>query len=602
MLLELSENSALLESLPGTQAKRSELIQLARSHFESLHRLTGDEESKIGFARTLLASSQLNQSLSAYQAATDDIEEAIKFVEPIATTIPSKQLLFQCKLQLARLLVVHDNLAAAEELLDQTIASLEELDPNNSLSSPRLSATFQMAEIFQKHGRFEKVTALFQPIVAQIDLDDPIWDQRRNVALSCFTHLVAGYGDLMDDQSVISTSQPVIDWWQRRNENDRVDEKISLEMAVLFASYAKSQIRTGKHELAIDSFLESAGLFRKLVQDNPSVVDYRIGLGNSLADIGNAYVSANRHDFSMEFFHEGLDINRAIVKRYPKVDHYRASLADKLLSYSIALRTTSEKGMAGKTGIDESNKLLAESIELQKQLIKDSPENKEFQLDLAETWIQAANNTTEISDFATSVKRYDKAISLFQNLMKENPDTELYPLRLAATMRNQAIMHFQTGNPKKGHQQFESAVLITRELYESDPTKHLRLFEYAMSVKNLSVSFHMTNEKNMALKTISDLKTSFDKLERETWNAKAYEAYLDTVIQFRAMSNLGADADPQILKDAGRQVMNIFTEASEKFPGAHAITQYQQQVDKVTKELKVESGDISKTDTDKTVQ
>ena len=276
-----------LKSVPGLQPLRRDLLRSALRFYENFVKERGDDPTlKAGLAAAQLRLAKIQHEMGTEPQAQDTLRQAMELYEAAARNRPDdlslRDGLAQCCVRLGTALLPSDQALERFERAIMLWQSLRQAEPANTEYQRELANTYNLiAVLHDQRGRLgeslqahEQAFALRRALVAAHP-DDPSF---RNALASSLNNL----GVLLNKTS--TQQQEELAMFRRSVEHSRIacaaaPEVVQYGRFLIMAlrNLGSSESAMGHPDGALQAFVESLEVSRRLVRENPAIPSLRRG-------------------------------------------------------------------------------------------------------------------------------------------------------------------------------------------------------------------------------------------------------------------------------------------------------------------------------------
>jgi serine/threonine-protein kinase len=240
----------------------------------------------------------------------------------------------------------------------------------------------------------------------------------------------------------------------------RTESLVKLASAAFNLGQLSAEI--GDKQDALAAYQESLEIRRKLVDANPTVIEFQNNLSSSHNNIGLLLASTGKTGEALEAHEQALEIRRKLVEANPTVTEFEDRLARTHNNIGVLLSATGKPVEA----------LQAHEMALQilRKLTEANPKVSELQTDLA----ASLNNIGQLlgagGKTAEALEAHQEAIEILGKLSEANPTVSEFQSALATSHTNVASLLGKSGNPAEALESLDAGLKIWRRLAEENPT------------------------------------------------------------------------------------------------------------------------------------
>lgn len=165
-------------------------------------------------------------------------------------------------------------------------------------------------------------------------------------------------------------------------ERDPTNKQLQIHKRNTLVSLGRMECSQGKLDKAEQSYLESLSIMTKLVVDDPIEIESQSELINIYSLIGNVMEEQGKQEKAAQYYNEAILVARKIAE---KMEGDPTSEQDKKTEWQIKIKDSLNKlGVVDKAQgkLDKAQQCFLESESIMEKLVKNRPENSEWQLEL----------------------------------------------------------------------------------------------------------------------------------------------------------------------------------------------------------------------------
>jgi tetratricopeptide (TPR) repeat protein len=212
------------------------------------------------------------------------------------------------------------------------------------------------------------------------------------------------------------------------------------------------------------AFEKARDLREELVQGNPRVPGFQRGLGEIYGNLGVYYAKAGDFDKSFQNYKKSSEIYEHLVRNHPNNSQYQADLA---MSYRrLAI------GHNRNPGAEEAKKAkewLVKGRAILEQLLKNEPNVIRFQGELGLCCRDLGATCQKLSQPQEALQAYHQALGIFEKMVRTNPAVFGYRRELGKSYYNVGGVHGAARHTVEALLAYQQAREVLQKLVEDFP-------------------------------------------------------------------------------------------------------------------------------------
>jgi eukaryotic-like serine/threonine-protein kinase len=210
-----------------------------------------------------------------------------------------------------------------------------------------------------------------------------------------------------------------------------------------------------------ESFRRALEIRARLVEDNPTVTQYRGSLADSYHRIGLVLARSGKMAEAMETLDRALEIRARLAEGNPAITDFRSSLAE---SHFIIGMMQAWAGHAA-----EAVESYHRAHEIRARLAADNPAVTLYQSELARSFRGIGHFNLNAGRLAEASKDLAREKALYEKLIDRNPFVPGYRSELASCLTSTAELLLRTGQTSEARQCCERALAFLEPLSHDHP-------------------------------------------------------------------------------------------------------------------------------------
>jgi tetratricopeptide (TPR) repeat protein len=276
--------------------------------------------------------------------------------------------------------------------------------------------------------------------------------------------------------------------------------------------------KLGQGAEARAGYREALDLYEKLVEEFPTVPDYREGLARTCNGLGLLLKNRNDKDKATHYYHRALALRQKLADELPALPEYRKDLAETHSNLGTLLQTQNRW--------TEAAGHYRQALVLQQRLAGEVPTSIEYHRDLAGTHNNLGNLLAQQNEGTKSVQEFGKALAIRQKLADDFPTVPLYRKDLADTLNNLAIVYKNQNELRKSAEQCQKSLVLRQKLADEFSAVPSYRFELAGTHTNLGLVLEGQKQAAKAAQQYDKALALLGKLADEFPAVPAYRQHL----------------------------------------------------------------------------
>jgi eukaryotic-like serine/threonine-protein kinase len=218
---------------------------------------------------------------------------------------------------------------------------------------------------------------------------------------------------------------------------------------------------TGKTSAAESEYRKAVSLLQKLVDENPTVTEFRRQLADVHQDFGVLLWRSARLTEAEAECRQALALHQRIVNENLAVTPFRDTLAMSRLNFSLLLRSADKPK-------DAENEL-REALSLARKVIEDDSVDVEFRKNLALVHLNLGLLLSGTGRPSEAVDEIREALAIEQKLADDNPSVTEFRLLLAGSHGGLALALQAIAKMAEAETEYRAALEIQQKLVNENP-------------------------------------------------------------------------------------------------------------------------------------
>jgi serine/threonine-protein kinase len=354
----ISESKLL--TVPGLQPLRKELLERARSYYQSFIQQRGkDPGVKAELAATHYRVGWITLVVGPKDRAADPFRQALALYDELIRVRPGVE-----RHQTDRAIVLND--------LGNALSSTGRTDEALRIHREALAVRERLAKAHPDEGRYQNELAKSHANIGGLLFEMGHPDE----ALASYEAARA-----LNERAAQMPAANLAGFLTDLGRNFSTPQAVRLDLAIDFRSIGHIHYRLGRTADAIRAFEEARALFEALAREQPENIEPRSHLAGVLMMRGFIEGIDGRHDESLQTYQRALAIVEPLAAENPAVANFRAQLASAHREIGRGLRRARRYA--------EARRHLDTALALQEKLVRDEPDIEDYARTLAYIYREA---------------------------------------------------------------------------------------------------------------------------------------------------------------------------------------------------------------------
>ncbi len=218
----------------------------------------------------------------------------------------------------------------------------------------------------------------------------------------------------------------------------------------------------GQYDPAIAYDRRTIGILRRLISENPGVVDYVDLLAGNYVNLGVAQQKGEQMPGALDSYRRAIEIRQKLVNDHPEVPEYRDRLAHCFTDLAVALRAAGQPIEA----VDRHHK----ALEIRERLVRDFPKESNYQNNVAESEVDLGLLARQMGRSAEADDWFEKALVIREKLVQDYPASSQYENGLAWCYMDLGCVRNDVGRVSDAAGSFRKAAESRERLVRANPT------------------------------------------------------------------------------------------------------------------------------------
>lgn len=269
--------------------------------------------------------------------------------------------------------------------------------------------------------------------------------------------------------------------WTRLAEEDPTVAEYRNDLSSSFQRIANLLSDTGRSEEAMSVLLKSVETLDKLVEENPSVAKYQKNLAASHFDIGRLFSKTGQPEKAIASHTRAITTFKQLSVDHPDDVEFQHGVA--VCQYGIA------QVMLANGKSDEALIAYDESLQTYMAVTKKAPGNTEYQRALANCHLAVGGILTRPGTFDKAEEALNAAVTILEKLVDENPSVTDFQSDLAETYWSFGLLYLPTNRAEEALDAYRKSLEIREQLVDEHPT--VSRFQAALSSSYFMYGMHL---------------------------------------------------------------------------------------------------------------
>jgi tetratricopeptide (TPR) repeat protein/predicted Ser/Thr protein kinase len=306
-----------------------------------------------------------------------------------------------------------------------------------------------------------------------------------------------------------------------------------MERARAYWLLGNVMLELGSTDAALSHYRQSIAILAKLVEEFPTVVEYRSALAANHNNAGELCRRTNRASEAEQAFKAAADLNRALVQENSTVPKYQADLAQNYSNLSLLYTETNR--------FADAEQAFANAVSLLQDLTRQQPAVPEYQAELARVYDNMGLCYRNAGQRRQADQSFRESLAILKNLVRDHPNTPSYRGTLAQNSSNLGAWYWETEQLADA----ESVLLEALPLLKDLTRDHRLIPRYqdilAKSYMNLGNVYKATKRMKEAEQAFKEALKIQEVLAREYPKHPRYQG--DLALSFHNLANLYGDTN-----------------------------------------------------------
>ncbi|MEQ1906200.1 MAG: protein kinase [Pirellulaceae bacterium] len=340
------------------------------------------------------------------------------------------------------------------------------------------------------------------------------------------------------------------------------DPDVLAEQGQTALQLARITAELGERRESATHSRSALGIFEQLCRDFPNNREYLDGLGSALSLSGKSALADGHIERCRDTLERAVRIRRDLKNRFPGQQQI-FRLASVLIELGRFYHW--ESGQK-----DEAEGALMESLALSEQLVKDHPDEPEYQNGLAHALHNLGQIYVPRGDHELSLVYAKRSLPLMERLANEHPAAPEYQRRLVQTLTAMDVAYHNLRQPEKALEVYERAWPVAEKLALTHPN----VPEYQRMLTQLKVLYggalSQMGEYERAVKAVEEALQG-KECQIALYNAACTYALATASVQLD--TQLPSEERQQLMEQYPQRAMDLLVEAERTgwFVGGSAI-------------------------------
>lgn len=285
--------------------------------------------------------------------------------------------------------------------------------------------------------------------------------------------------------------------------DDNATARDLLSRAMALRQIGEVRFNQGRLVPALQAFVESRAVLRRLHDTDSHVDDYLFELGQSEFWVGYVHYERAQYDEALAAMNAYMQISRRLLERQPDNQDFLAELAYAWSNLGSVARSQGNKA--------EAIVYFRESVAVNERQLEASPGDSGLIADLAGgySWIGTAEK--ELGNFDASERAFRLALQQFDQLARAE-DNARYLERRAATAALLSSLLLARSMLDEAYDQAHFAYDEFAALLARDAANNRWKRQYALAARDVAELAHLKGENGKADNMLAESRQHFDEL------------------------------------------------------------------------------------------
>jgi tetratricopeptide (TPR) repeat protein/tRNA A-37 threonylcarbamoyl transferase component Bud32 len=250
-------------------------------------------------------------------------------------------------------------------------------------------------------------------------------------------------------------------YYQEFVKQQTTDAVLTAELGDAFMRLGVIQQDLGEHKEAATAYGRAGEIYKRLVQENPDVLEHVNALSGSYGRRGSVLADIGQLEEAATAYRAAIAIRERLVKEHPDVPAYANGLAALYQIDGVLLHKVGQFE-AAVTANDKA-------VEIYERLVQEHPSVPGYADALSGSYGNRGNVLADIGQLEEAGTAFRAAIVIRERLVKEHPDMPEYADLLADSYNNHAVMLSDFGQPEEAVTAYRAVVVIRERLVKEHP-------------------------------------------------------------------------------------------------------------------------------------
>jgi serine/threonine protein kinase/tetratricopeptide (TPR) repeat protein len=264
-------------------------------------------------------------------------------------------------------------------------------------------------------------------------------------------------GSLGDAEEAYQSARAIFE--RLATANSSLPEHLK-NLALCCNNLAQVLQKRGALDAARNQLNRALTIQQQLVAASPASSEYRFGLATTYSNFGLLLSQSGDKRGAAEHFRTAIEIQQSLLRAAPEDEANLKSLAASYNNLS-ALFIDSEP--------DTARQWLDQALTLQLQLVRNNPQKRDYQADLALTYSNLGTVFARLSKWTDSERCLADATTIQSRLVAIAPLVTVYRRDLSVSYNNLGMTQSGAGELNAADKSFQKALAIQRQLVNAHP-------------------------------------------------------------------------------------------------------------------------------------
>ncbi len=260
--------------------------------------------------------------------------------------------------------------------------------------------------------------------------------------------------------------QSAAPFFERLRDQNPGDESVESSRADALFRLADLQTKTGELANARVNFLQAISTYLRLESEHPDQPEHRLERGRCHFEFGALLYHESDFDSARSQWEESRSILQNLADSNPELADARSILASSISGLAM-IHESVRDGLGMEADAEEyrsSRELLRQAEDLQAGLAKEYPDNNDYQISLAATYVNFANTSAKLGDLEGAIQGLKNALVVFERMPTKNSSSPV------VCHNNLAFYLTQNGQREAANAQLQLARAKAERLVEEFPS------------------------------------------------------------------------------------------------------------------------------------